>query len=67
MYMGLIRANVTLKILLDLMCWPDSIFRNISDSEGSKELKWQPDSDEIYGNSLNKIEGIEGTYVTAWQ
>lgn len=42
-------------------------FRNISDSEGSKELKWQPDSDEIYGNSLNKIEGIEGTYVTAWQ
>lgn len=67
MYMGLIRAYVTLKILLDLMCWPDSIFRNISDSEGSKELKWQPDSDEIYGNSLNKIEGIEGTYVTAWQ
>lgn len=67
MYMGLIRVYVILKILLDFMCWLDFIFRNISDSEGLKEFKWQFDSDEIYGNSLNKIEGIEGIYVIVWQ
>lgn len=37
--MGLIRAYVTLKILLDLLL-AGFYFRNISDSEESKELKW---------------------------
>lgn len=38
MYMGLIRAYVTLKILLDLMCWPDSILETLVTAKDQKNL-----------------------------
>lgn len=36
--MGLIRAYVTLKILLDLMCWPDSILETLVTAKDQKNL-----------------------------
>lgn len=34
--MGLIRAYVTLKIMLDLMCWPDAILETLVTARGQK-------------------------------
>lgn len=37
-YMGLIRAYVTLKILLDLLGWPDSILETLVTAKDQKNL-----------------------------